>query len=156
MLAAVDNLQSTLQLAILQIDNLQISIPQHQIASVNLITDLDTSMAKHNHAGWITKDSLSWPIYGLSNLLSVVKAIPQQRRFCVCFHPVNGEHYFGVAVDVVTSVDVIDLSILQLLPDCMYQPNFQITHFFERQDQLVFLSDIESLYQLFDNKDGNE
>jgi len=147
MLPVIDKQLSSQSFAVLQIDNLQLAFPQYQIASVNLVSDIDTRTSAAENIGWIMKDNQAWSIYVMSNTLAILSSLPKQGRFCVCFHPVAGQHYIGLVVDAVMSLELHDLLVVQSLPDCMHNPQSPVTQIFKNEDKLVFMSDVEYLYR---------
>lgn len=161
MLTAVNRQSSSQPLSVLQIDSLWLAFPQYQIASVNLISDIDTHLCKganvgSTNVGSIIKDKQVWPIYALSSSLSMLSILPKQRRFCVCFHPVASQYYVGLAVDAIASLELHDSLILQSLPDCMQNPRSPVTQIVKNGDTLVFMSDIDYLNRYVGYEESNQ
>jgi len=152
MLEAIDNryLKPPISVSILQIGGLQIAFPQSQIAHISLVDDMNSRVSDNSNVGWIISDKKTWPIYALSESLSILSSALRQSRFCVCFHPIDGQHYLGLIVDAIATIELDDTFIVQPIPDCMYNPSSPVTQIFESNGRLVYISDVSDLFRYID------
>ena len=154
MLTAVDQSLSISQFSILQIGDLQLAFPQNQIASVDLLGDMDTSQSNQLNVGWLNNEKQSWPIFAISSSLSVLPTIPEQRRFCVCFHPAMAtQSYCGLLADAVLPYVLSDSSSIEILPDCMFNPHSPIRQFFKNDNKITFICDSNDITRFLNDEE---
>jgi len=155
MLVTHEKQPSSQTLAVLQIDGLWLAFPQYQIASIHLVSDMDTRISKGANVGFIQKNNQDWPIYAMSGSLLMLPSLSKQHRFCVCFHPGAAQNYIGLAVDAVVALELQDSQILQPLPDCMQNSRSPFTQVVRSENRLIFMSDIGYLKHYVECEENN-
>ena len=86
--------------AILTISGLRLLLPQKEIRALEAADDVELRDAELPSVGWLRHAQQRWPVYCLSQELSLLAAIPAERRACVLLD--TGAGYAGVLCDDVT------------------------------------------------------
>lgn len=83
--------------AILKIGVLNLLLPQSDIRTLESATDIDASSTVLHSVGWITYTQKRWPVYCLSDELTLMAAAPPERRACAML--AIGAGYLGLMCD---------------------------------------------------------
>lgn len=83
--------------AILKIGVLNLLLPQSDIRTLESATDIDTTTTVLHSVGWITYTQKRWPVYCLSDELTLMAAAPRERRACAML--AMGAGYLGLMCD---------------------------------------------------------
>jgi len=83
--------------ALLKIDGLNLLLPQAEIRTLESATDVDTAAPALHSTGWIAYAQKRWPVYCLSDELSLLAAVPPERRACALL--AMGSGYIGIMCD---------------------------------------------------------
>lgn len=111
--------------ALLKINGLNLLLPQGEIRTLESATDIDSAAAALQSVGWILYLSKHWPVYCLTEELTLVEAVPAERRACAML--AMGAGYIGIMCD-----DMIMLKDFAAqrheLPLAMRLPGTPISH----------------------------
>ncbi|MEN8800349.1 MAG: hypothetical protein ABF297_00010 [Thiogranum sp.] len=127
--------------ALLGFSGIQLAIPQREVVSIDLVTDIDTGSAVDRRVGSLVKTSRQWPVYALSDSFEVLQYIPQQRRFCVSFGSGGDDNSFALVCDLVEAVSLDTADSVQPLPASIVTPVMPMQHCFRHDNGLVLVSD---------------
>ncbi len=83
LLATLEELRQHRVLALLTIDNYQWLLPQTEVHSLELLSDIDPEVRAPNAVGALPLAGEWWPVYCLSGEFNILQRIPEQRRVCV-------------------------------------------------------------------------
>ena len=83
--------------ALIKIDGLNLLLPQGEIRTLESIAELDTAAPALRSAGWIVYAQKHWPVYCLSEELSLMSLVPAERRACAIL--AMGSGYIGILCD---------------------------------------------------------
>jgi len=83
--------------ALLKIGGLSLLLPQSEISSLELATDIDTAAPALHSAGWIVYTQKRWPVYCLTHELGLMEVAPAERRACAIL--AMGAGYLGIMCD---------------------------------------------------------
>lgn len=83
--------------ALLQINGLNLLLPQGEIRTLESATDIDKSAAALKSVGWIVYSNKHWPVYCLTEELTLVEVVPAERRACAML--AMGAGYIGIMCD---------------------------------------------------------
>ena len=83
--------------ALLKIGGLNLLLPQSEIRSLELSTDIDTASPALHSAGWIIYAQKRWPVYCLTHELGLMDVVPAERRACAIL--AMGAGYLGIVCD---------------------------------------------------------
>lgn len=97
--------------ALLEISSLRLSLPQAEIRSLEMADLMHTEETKPFSVGWVSFRQERWPVYCLSQDLSLLVVVPRERRSCVVLD--TGAGYIGLLCDSFT-LDV------QITPNMQY------------------------------------
>ncbi len=84
-------------LAILKISGLRLALPQKEMRALEAADDVDVDGAESPAVGWIRHGMQRWPVYSLSQDLSLLAEIPAGRRACVLLD--TGVGHVGLLCD---------------------------------------------------------
>lgn len=127
--------------ALLGFSGIQLAIPQREVVSIDLVTDIDTDLAANKRVGSLVKAGRQWLVYALSESFDVLHQIPGQRRFCVSFGSGDDDHSFALVCDQVEAVVLDSVGIVQPLPESIVMPVMPMRHCFRNGNGLVLVSD---------------
>jgi hypothetical protein len=82
---------------LLKIDGLNLLLPQGEIRTLEPVTQLDVLAPALHSVGWITYSQKRWPVYCLSEDLSLMAIVPPARRVCALM--VLGTGFIGIVCD---------------------------------------------------------
>ena len=82
---------------LLKIDGLNLLLPQGEVRTLEPVTQLDVLAPALHSVGWITYLQKRWPVYCLSEDLSVLTIVPSARRACALM--ALGAGYIGIMCD---------------------------------------------------------
>ncbi len=83
--------------ALVRIARLNLCLPQSDIVAVEARASVDTAGPGARSVGWVTHQQHRWPVYCLSEDLSLLFQVPAGRRACVLLAGTNGS--LGVLCD---------------------------------------------------------
>lgn len=83
--------------ALLKINGLNLLLPQGEIRSLESSTDIDVNAPALHSVGWIEYAQKHWPVYCLSEELTLMEIVPPERRACVML--LMGAGYIGIMCD---------------------------------------------------------
>ena len=83
--------------ALIKIDGLNLLLPQGEIRTLESIAELDTAAPALHSAGWVVYEQKRWPVYCLSEELSLMSLVPAERRACAMM--AMGSGYIGILCD---------------------------------------------------------
>jgi hypothetical protein len=90
----LERLASNASAALIKIGELNLLLPPSEVRSLESITDLDTSQPALHSIGWVVYMQKRWPVYCLSEDLTIMDVVPIERRACVIL--LMGAGYIGV------------------------------------------------------------
>jgi hypothetical protein len=99
-------------MAVLGVSGLQLALRQSEIRALESAPDLDTNETKPFSVGWVQFREERWPVYCLTQELTLLVVVPRERRSCVVLD--TGAGYIGILCD---SVDLGAQFIPERLPD---------------------------------------
>lgn len=134
---------------LLVFDGLHVLIPQHEIQSVEIIADVHITPMQTGAIGWFThgheQESL---IYCLSEELTLLLDLPNNREFFVLFKSSAEDISIGLACDEVETLSVKDDHLyLQELPIAMKLPGSPISQLVRYQEKMGCICEGEVLKQ---------
>lgn len=88
---------SNITAALLKIDSLSLLLPQGEIRTMESSSDIDAIAPALRSAGWVGYAGKRWPVYCLSEELTLMDNVPAQRRGCVLM--TMGAGYLGIMCD---------------------------------------------------------
>ena len=91
---------NTTSAALIKIDGLNMLLPQGEIRTLESIAELDTAAPALHSAGWVVYAQKRWPVYCLSEELSLMSLVPAERRACAIM--AMGAGYIGILCDDMT------------------------------------------------------
>lgn len=91
------NTISSSAVSLLKINGLNLIMPQSDIRSLELATDIDFTAPALCSAGWVAYSSKHWPVYCLSDELALMENVPAERHACAVLP--FGAVYIGVLCD---------------------------------------------------------
>jgi hypothetical protein len=128
--------------ALLKINGLNLLLPQGEIRTLESATELNTIAPALCSAGWIAYHQKSWPVYCLSEDLSLLQAVPPERRACAMM--TMGAGFIGILCD-----DMIILKdfIAQRheLPQAMKLPATPILHLVNYEQGIACVSNAKQM-----------
>lgn len=83
--------------ALLKINGLNLLLPQSEIRTLESATDIDVKGPVLHSVGWIEYSRKRWPVYCLSEELTLMAVVPPERRACAML--LMGAGYIGVMCD---------------------------------------------------------
>ena len=83
--------------AVLKISTLNLLLPQGDIRTLESASDVDPVSPAWSSAGWIKFREKRWPVYGLSDELTLMQRVPAERRACAML--AMGSGYVGLLCD---------------------------------------------------------
>jgi len=83
--------------ALLKINGLNLLLPQGDIRTLESASDIDFVAPALHSLGWIAYAQKRWPVYCLSEELSLMVNLPSERRACVML--AMGAGYIGLMCD---------------------------------------------------------
>lgn len=106
--------------ALLKINGLNLLLPQGEIRSLESVTDVDETAPALLSAGWITFLQKRWPVYCLSEKLTLLAHMPLESRACALV--AMGAGYIGIMCnDMIVlknfTAQRYDLPVAMRLPD---------------------------------------
>ncbi len=113
---------ATSRSALLTISGLRLALPQRQIRAIEAASVVDARDAEPFSAGWLRHAQQRWPVYCLSQELSLLAAVPAERRTCVMLGTDDG--YMGILCDEVSIEQSLDQP--HELPPAMHLPDTPI------------------------------
>lgn len=124
---------------LLYIDDFRLAFAQHQVAMVELASAIRADDKPSLTVGTLVLQQSRLPVYAPDPNLSLTKALPLQRRFCVCFNP-GGDAggAFALACDHVET-QRIATGILPI-PGCLRAENNPLQQMVKQLQTLVFIS----------------
>jgi hypothetical protein len=84
-------------MAVLNISGLQLALRQSEIRGLESAPGIDTDETKPFSVGWVAFGGERWPVYCLSQELSLLVVVPRERRSCVVMD--TGAGYIGILCD---------------------------------------------------------
>lgn len=133
---------TTATTALLKINGLNLLLPQSEIRTLESVSDMDSASPVLHSAGWITYSHKRWPVYCLSEDLSLMAKVPVERRACAML--AMGSGYIGVMCD--------DMIILKdftpprhELPDAMRLPQTPIEYLVSYDQRIACVSSANRL-----------
>ncbi len=106
-------------MALLKIAGLGLLLSQSDVVAVEMRAGVDTKEAGTRSVGWIAYAQQRWPVYCLSDELSLLFQVPAGRRACVLLARNDG--YVGVLCDDIRTWQAGPEPVLAL-PDAMGRP----------------------------------
>jgi hypothetical protein len=123
------------RLALLKISNLQLVLPQIEIGALESAYDVDRHDAGTCGVGRIKYEQQGWPVYCLSQELSLLSSIPSERRACILFGVDYG--YIGILCDEISILKQEGLGQRQELPSAMHLPDTPVLGLVQLADSNV-------------------
>lgn len=106
-------------MSLLRIARLRLFLPQSDIIAVEGRANVDTTALGARSIGWVGYAQRRWPVYCLSEELSLLFQVPAGRRACVLL--AHGDGYLGVLCDEISTSQLTPSSI-HAIPDAMKLP----------------------------------
>jgi hypothetical protein len=111
--------------ALLKINGLNLLLPQGDIRSLESASDVDIAAPALQSTGWIAYKLKRWPVYCLSDELSLQTMAPSERRACAMLE--MGAGYIGILCDDIIVLKDFDGQRHEL-PVAMKLPYTPIQH----------------------------
>jgi len=127
--------------AVLGFSGVQLALPQREVVSIDLVTDIDTSAATGNRLGTLLKSAQQWSVYTLSDSFDVLHQISDEQRFCVSFGSGRDDDSFALTCELAEAVVLDNAGIVQPLPESILMPAMPMQHCFRNGKGLVLVSD---------------
>lgn len=138
----------THRFVLLQIGQLCLMLPQHEIRAVESAADINPLVPRlppQQGVGWIKSKDQIWPAYCLSEQLCVLHQTPQQRRACVLLAVDGG--FIGLLCDDARVLKELEGSLFTL-PDAMRLPNSPLIALLRHDGKLACVSNAARLAAL--------
>jgi hypothetical protein len=94
-------------------------LPQREIRVLESASEVDTREDGVFSVGWINHDQKRWPVYCLSQQLSLLDTVPAERRVCALIKIEN--NYMGILCDNASIESIVgkwhDIPASMRLPD---------------------------------------
>jgi chemotaxis signal transduction protein len=113
---------TTAPAAVLTISGLRLVLPEREIHAQEAVSAVDARQAEPYSVGWLQHAQQRWPVYCLSQELSLLAAMPAERSTCALLGTHDG--YMGILCDEVSTGQSIDPQ--QDLPPAMHMPDTPI------------------------------
>jgi chemotaxis signal transduction protein len=113
--------ESDAAMVVLNISGLRLALPQAEIRALESAPDIDTDETKPFSVGWVQFKQERWPVYCLSQDLSLLVVVPRERRSCIVLD--TGAGYIGILCDSVGIREQITPVQHQELPPPMRSPD---------------------------------
>jgi len=128
--------------ALLKISGLNLLLPQGDIRTLESATDIDPITSALYSTGWIIYARKHWPVYCLSEELSLMSEVPAERRACALI--AMGAGYIGIMCD-----DMIILKNFTAqrfdIPLAMKMPDTPILHLVTYEQGIACVSNAKQL-----------
>lgn len=102
--------------AVLTIDRQKLLLAQNEIRTLEPVIDIDKKTKLPGTVGTLTIQNIRFPVYCVSEDLTVLEIIPTNRRICVLLD--EGENSFGITCDKIETTNSEHLKFYSL-PECM-------------------------------------
>ncbi len=122
--------RQTVTSALLQISSLRLVLPQNEILALEAAAEVDARDAGPLSVGWLQHARQRWPVYCLAPDLSLLGAVPVERRACVLLGTEDG--CLGVLCDDVSIEQ--SLNLRHALPPAMYAAGTPVLGLIELED----------------------
>jgi len=128
--------------ALLKIKGLNLLLPQGEVRTLESVKDVDTAAPALHSTGWVAYVQKRWPVYCLSEELTLLKEMPAERRACAMM--AMGAGYIGILCD-----DMIVLKDFAAqryeLPVAMKLPDTPILHLVAYEQGIACVSNATRL-----------
>ena len=140
---------STQEFALIRLGEVQVAFPRTQVASVNLVADIESLDSDYENIGRISTKQQHWAIYSLSASFELESSMPKGARFCVCFNLQSNQQRYGLVCDEVGNIRTADTQ-LHSIPACMDNSLSPTHHLLLHNQQLVYVSNALQMYNYLD------
>lgn len=123
-------------------DDLNLLLPQHQLHTLEPVSDLQTPAVSQDGVGWMANGGHRWPVYCLSGALETMHLIPDNRRICVLV--AHQSRAFGLVCENVDTMPEQELMSWPL-PNCMYTPGTPINALALHDRRVYCMSTVTSM-----------
>jgi hypothetical protein len=128
--------------ALLKIGRLNLLLPQGEIRTLESASDVDVIAPALHSAGWVAYAQKRWPVYCLSDELTLIAPVPPERRACAML--AIGPGYIGILCD-----DMIILKDFAAprfeLPVAMKTPDTPIMHLVAYEQGIACVSNAKNM-----------
>ncbi len=100
--------------ALLKISGLRLLLPQKEIRALETADSVEKTDALPHSVGWLQHSQQRWPVYCLSQNLTLLDAVPAERRACVLLGAGTG--FAGILCDDVSISQSSQSQPLELPP----------------------------------------
>jgi hypothetical protein len=123
--------------ALLKISGLRLMVPQSEILALEATAEVDARDAGPLSVGWLQHAAQRWPVYCLAPDLSLLGAVPAERRACVLLGT-DGE-CVGILCDDVSIEQALNRR--QALPAAMRSAGSPLLGLIELDEGIACVSD---------------
>lgn len=96
----IDRVDANITAALIKMDGLNLILPHGEIRTLESLSEIDTHSPALKSIGWINYESRRWPVYCLTEELTLLENIPPQRGACALLG--MGSGYIGIMCDDMT------------------------------------------------------
>jgi len=133
-------------MAVLNISGLRLALPQGEIRALESAPGIDTDETKPFSVGWVNFKQERWPVYCLSQDLSLLVIVPKERRSCIVLD--TGAGYIGILCDSLGLGEQIVPEQHQELPPPMRSPETPILGLIAlNEEEVACVSNAERLVE---------
>jgi hypothetical protein len=132
--------------ALVGFDSITLLIPQRAIATIEMITSLDTESDIENTVGGLSATGKRWPVYALSADFSLQSRCPATSKYCVAFN-VEAQPAFAITCDEVSSLTLTASEQIIPLQDCMRSPGSPLEGLLLREDRVMLCSSEQAMHE---------
>lgn len=130
--------------AVLKFDGVRLLLPQPDVASVEIIQNIDEPQVSSGAIGTIVSGHIEWPVFALNAKLKILNRCPAAYKYCAAIN-FKGEAAFSLACEEVSvmSVDIDDGLIS--VPRCMRTINCPVESIVLEGHQIMLVSETGAL-----------
>jgi hypothetical protein len=135
--------------ALLLIDNCKLLIPQQDITTLELISDMQTDVEQGKPVvGYLSFNAELWPVFCLDNQLSITRQIPEARQVCALLE-INGS-YLGLLCDSIQNIERAHMFV-EPIPACMRQADMLVSALAIHKEELLYVTSVFYIHEFVNN-----
>lgn len=128
--------------ALLKINGLNLLLPQGEIRTLESARDIDPVAPALRSIGWIAYARKRWPVYCLTEGLSLMAVVPSERRACAML--TMGAGYIGIMCDDMIILKDFAAQLYEI-PHVMSEPHTPILHLVFYEEGIACASNANKL-----------
>lgn len=141
------------RMALISFDGVNLLLPQNAVSTIEATESVRIEQQASGAIGRLEAEAGDWPVFALDGNFEPQTDCPPSYQFCVAINN-PGESAFGIACEIVETVEVDDHARLQPLQDCMSKRGSPISSLLFRDRRLMLVSDGESMYEYLNRSEA--